>query len=245
MRRREFITLLGGAAAWPLAARAQQAAIPMIGFLSARSPIESASLVAGFRSGLKHLGYVEGQNLHIAFRWAEGHYDQLPTLAAELIQNQVVVIAATGGLPSALAAKSATTTIPIVFIVGDDPVKYGLVASFNRPGGNLTGVALLSVTIDTKRLELVRELVPKATSVALLINPGNPQSETQIKDMQAAARGTGLPLNILRATTENDIDTAFETLVRQGINALVVGADSLFPSRRKQIVALAARHAVP
>jgi putative ABC transport system substrate-binding protein len=246
VKRRDFIALIGGAAAtWPLAARAQQPAMPVIGFLSARSPIESRSLVVGFRNGLKELGYVEGQNVHIAFRWAEGQYDQLPALAAELVQNQVVVIAATGGVPSALAAKAATTTIPIVFTIGDDPLLYGLVASFNRPGGNVTGVALLAVTLDTKRLQLVHELVPKATRIAFLVNPGNPQSETQLKSMEAAAHAVGLQMNIVKATSEKDIDIAFETLVQQPVDALLVGADGVFASRRKQIVDLAARHAVP
>jgi putative ABC transport system substrate-binding protein len=246
MRRRDFIKgIAGSATVWPLATHAQQKAVPVIGFLSARSPVESTSNVTGFRDGLRELGYSEGQNVQITFRWAEGQYDLLPSLAAELVRDQVAVIAATGGVPSALAAKAATATIPIVFTVGDDPVKYGLVTSFNRPGGNVTGVALLGVTLDTKRLELALDLVPKPTGVGFLINPDNLQSETQVEDMQAAASAINLPLNVLKAATEDDIDTIFETLAQQRTNVLLVGADGVLISRRKRIVSLAARHQLP
>jgi putative tryptophan/tyrosine transport system substrate-binding protein len=245
MTRREFITLIGGAAAeWPLAARAQQAAMPVIGFLSSRSPRESASVVAGFRQGLKEAGYREGQNVHIAFRWAEGQFDQLPALASELVEIQVAVILAAGGTVTGLAAKAATSTIPIVCI-GTDPDKVGLVASLSRPGGNVTGISPLSWPLGAKRLGLLRELVPGATVIAVLINPNNPAAEMESEEIQAAARATGQQIHILHASGESGIDAAFTNLVQQRVGALLIGADPFFDSRRNQLVALATRHAVP
>jgi putative ABC transport system substrate-binding protein len=249
MRRRAVIRLLGGAAAaasisWPLAARAQQAAIPVIGWLSTASPNAYAGRVVAFRQGLKEAGYVEGQNVHIAFRWAEGRYDQLAALAAELVQSHVAVIAATGGLPSAVAAKAATATIPIAFI-GSDPVRSGLVASLNRPGGNLTGVSPLSALLEAKRLELLHELVPTAAVIGVLLNPSYTDVDFQSKDIEEAARTLGLQLRVVDASSERDIDAAFASLVQQRAGALLVQGDPFFNSRREQIVALAARHALP
>jgi putative ABC transport system substrate-binding protein len=244
MRRREFITLLGGAVAWPLAARAQQPAMPVVGFLSSRSPSESSSLVAAFRQGLGEAGYVEGQNVHIAFRWAEGQYDQLPALAAELVRSHAAVIAAVGGNVSGLAAKAATATIPIV-AVGSDPDKVGLVASLNRPGGNVTGVSPLNYVLDAKRLELLHELVPTAAMIAALVNPSSPVAGRQASDIDAAARALGLKIDILYAGAERDIDAAFANLNQRRAGALLVSTDPYFNTRRDQLVALAARHAIP
>jgi putative tryptophan/tyrosine transport system substrate-binding protein len=246
VKRRQFITLLGGAAAaWPLAARAQQPAVPVVGFVSSRSPNESASAVAAFRQGLTEAGYVEGQNVDIAFRWAEGQYDRLPALAADLARRQVAVIFATGGNPPAFAAKAATATIPIVFITGSDPVEVGLVASLSRPGSNVTGVSLFTSLLVAKRLELLRELVPTATTIAFLVNPNNSNAKPDTRVAQTAAGGFGRQLVVLGAGTENDIDTAFATLVQRRAHALLVNTDSFFLARRNQLVALAARHAVP
>ena len=246
MKRREFITLLGGAAAgWPLAALAQQRAMPVIGFLSSRSPGEAASAEAAFRNGLNETGYVEGQNAHIAFRWAEGRNDRLPALATDLVTRQVAVIVASGGGAAVLAAKAATTTIPIVFTFGGDPVKAGLVASFNRPSANVTGVNWFSADLGPKRLGLLLELVPKAAVIALVVNPMNPEATSQPADVQGAARTLGKQLYVLNASTAKEIDTAFATLVQQRAEALIVGGDPFFVNRREQLVALAARHALP
>ncbi len=246
MKRRKFITLLGGAtAAWTVAARAQQKAMPVIGFLNTGSPGPFAPLVAAFHQGLSETGYVEGQNLAIEYRWAEGRYDRLPALAADLVGRKVDVIPATGGPLSALAAKNATSTIPIVFSSGVDPVELGLVASLARPGGNLTGVTIISVELMPKRLELLSELVPQARVIALLVNPNNPGTKRMMIDGEEAARAKGLQLHILKAGAESEIDAAFVSLVQLQAGALVVGADPFFNSRREQAVALAARHAVP
>jgi putative ABC transport system substrate-binding protein len=245
VRRREFTTLVGGAAAvWPLAARAQQPAMPVIGFLHPASAAAYGDVLAAFRQGLKETGYVEGQNVAIEYRWAEGRYDRLPALAAELIDRPVAVLVA-GAFPAALAAKAGTSTTPIVFMSGVDPVQAGLVASLNRPGGNMTGMSLLMNGLVAKRLELLRELVPKAESIGLLVNPNNPRIEHDKTEMEAAVRVVGKQALIVRAGNENEIDTAFATLVQARVGAVVVTADPLFTSRREQIVALAARQPVP
>jgi putative ABC transport system substrate-binding protein len=246
MNRRELIILLGGTAvAWPFAARAQQKAMPVIGYLSSSSPGPLAPTVAAFRLGLGDTGYVEGQNLAIEYRWAEGHYDRLPALAADLVGRKVDVIAASGGNLPALAAKSATSTIPIVFQTGGDPVAEGLVASLARPGGNVTGVTFIAVELHPKRLELLSEMVPQARVIALLVNPNNASAERVMREVQEAARTKGLQLLILKAGSESEIDAAFATLVELQAGALLVGSDPFLNSRSDQLVALAARHAVP
>jgi putative ABC transport system substrate-binding protein len=246
MKRREFIGVLGSAAmTWPLAARAQQPAMPVIGFLSSASAEPYKPFVSAYRSGLSESGFSEGQNIVIEFRWAEGHYDRLPSLAAELVSRPVTLIAASGGLPSVLAAKAATTAIPIVFTLGSDPVKFGVVASLNRPGGNITGVSLLAYLLDAKRVELLHESVPTGKVFAMLVNPKSTQAKAQLTDFQASARSLGLDQIILEASTEKDIDKAFTTLVERRGNGLVVSADPFFLSRRDQIIALAARNRIP
>jgi ABC-type uncharacterized transport system substrate-binding protein len=245
MNRRDIITLLGGAAAtWPLAARAQQQAMPVIGFLHFGSPDLFTFQATAFGQGLKETGYVEGQNVGIEYRWAEGRYDRLPSLASDLVSRKVDLIAAFGP-PPATAAKNATSTIPIVFTVGSDPVWDGLVTSLARPSGNLTGISMLAVQLVPKRLELVSELILQAKSFALLVNPNNGYSERMIRDVEDTARAKGMPLRILKASTESEIDAAFAALGNPRIDALVIGDDPFFTARRVQLVALASRYAVP
>jgi putative ABC transport system substrate-binding protein len=245
MRRREFITFISGAAVtWPLTSRAQQKAMPVIGVLFTGTPSSAEPFMAAFRQGLGEAGYVEGRNFTIEGRWAEGHYDRLPALAAELVDRKVDLIMANSP-PSALAAKSATSTIPIVFRSGADPVGDGLVASLAQPRGNLTGVSFVADELTTKRLELLSELVPRAAVMALLMNPSNATAERVIRDVQEAARAKGVQLHVLKAASESEIDTAFDSLFQLHAGALVVGADPFLSSRREQIVALASRTAVP
>jgi putative tryptophan/tyrosine transport system substrate-binding protein len=246
LKRREFIALLGGAsAAWPLAARAQQQVLPVIGYLNSASPVTFAGSLTAFRKGLSETGYAEGRNVAIEFRWAGDHYDRLPGLAADLVRRQVTVIAATGSTPAPLAAKAATTTIPIVFYVGVDPVEVGLVASLNRPGGNLTGVTSLNVEVGPKRLELLHELVPAATIFALLVNPTNPNAETYSRDLQTAAHSLGLQLHVLRTSTERDFDAVFATLVQLRAGALLIAPDGFFVGHSEQLAAWTLRLALP
>ena len=245
MRRREFITLIGGAAAWPLAARGQQPAMPVVGFLSTRASGDDLHLVAAVRRGLRETGFIEDQNVAFEYRFAENQNDRLPALAADLVRRQVSVITA-GPTPAALAARAATATIPIVFEVATDPVAVGLVASLSRPGGNVTGVTNLGVEIAPKRLELLSELLPTVTNIALLINPTSPVvAEALLRDSQTAARSLGLQLHVLHASTERDLDTAFATLGRLRAGALVIGSDPFFTSRSERLAALTVRHAVP
>ena len=245
MRRRAFITLVGGAAVWPLSARAQQLAMPLIGYLGAQSPAAFASRVRAFRQGLGETGYAEGRNVAIEFRWAEGQHNRLSALAADLVSRQVAVIVAPGGAPAALAAKSATTTIPIVFEMGADPIAMGLVGSLNRPGGNLTGVSSLNVEVTPKRLEILHELVPTAAVLAVLVNPTSPTADSQLRNLQAAASTLGLQLHVLHASTERDFDTVFATLLRLRAGGLVVASDTFFATHSEQLAALTVRHAVP
>jgi putative tryptophan/tyrosine transport system substrate-binding protein len=245
MRRREFILLLGGAAAWPLAAHAQQPAMPVVGFLSSRSPGESAHLVASFRQGLRELGYLEGQNVMIEFRWADGRYDQLPALADDLVGRRVAVIASAGGTVTAKAAKAATKSIPIVFTIGGDPVRHGLVASLSRPGGNVTGVNQFTSEMVAKRLELLQELMPKGNAITFLINPSNPNTEADTTDVRDAARSLRLQLQVLSASTEGELEIAIAAAGRLDKGTVLVNADPFFDSRRDHLVALVARHALP
>jgi putative tryptophan/tyrosine transport system substrate-binding protein len=244
VRRREFITLLSGAAAWPFGARAQQQ-MPVIGFLNSASPEGYAPMMAAFRQGLSEIGYVEGQNVAIEYRLANNELDRLPELAADLVRRRVAVIAASGGTAVPLAAKAATTTIPIVFGVGGDPVKFGFVASFNRPGGNVTGISFMSDQLVPKRVGLLHELVPGAVRFALLVNPTIPNTETLTRDSQAAASAIGRQIEVLTASTNRDIDLAFASLVQKQADALLVAPGVLFANRRVQLTTLAARHAVP
>ena len=247
LRRREFITLLGGAAAaWPLAARAQQTALPVIGFLNSQSPDGFTSRLGAFRQGLKDTGYVEGESVAIEFRWSDGQNDRLPALAADLVRRQVAVIAATGAPASAFAAKAATTTIPIVFSVAEDPVRLGLVASLARPGGNLTGVNFWTAELSAKRLELQRELAPTAVRIAVLVNPAiAANAETTLRDVELAARAMGLQIRVLNASTSGEINAVFASFARERPDALFVGGDPFFHSRRLQLVHLASHHRVP
>ena len=246
MRRREFIALVGGsAAAWPFAARAQQPAMQVIGFLNSSSPGGVAPLVAAFRQGLNEAGYIEGRNVTIEYRWAELHHDRLPELAADLVRRKVTVIAATT-TTAALAAKAATATIPIVFEMASDPVELGLVASLNRPGGNITGVTNVNIEVAPKRLELLHEIIPTATTFALLINPSNPTlAEPTTRDIRASARTLGVQLHVVSATTDNEVEHAFASLAKLGVGGLVIGTDPFFTGIREHLAALAARYRIP
>jgi len=246
VRRRHFITLLGVAAAvWPLAARAQQPAMPVIGFLNAASPGQFAHVVRAFHLGLNETGYVEGRNVVIEYRWAENQYDRLPALAADLVRRQVAALVATGGDQSVQAAKEATATIPIIFVYGNDPVAGGLVASLNRPGGNATGVTLIDTDLVAKRLELLHELVPKAAVIAVLINPNNPNAELQAREAQEAARLLGVRVHILHAGNERDFDAALHTAIQHSASALQVVGDAFVTGNRDALVALVTRHGIP
>jgi putative ABC transport system substrate-binding protein len=245
MRRRDFITLLGGAAAWPLAARAQQPGLPVVGFLSSRSPAEAAADLAAFRQGLGQTGYFEGKNLAMEYRWAEGRYDRLPAMAAELVARQVAVIAAVGAEPSGLAAKAATSTIPIVCGLAGDAVKAGLVSSLNRPGGNITGVIVTALELAPKRVELAHQLVPNTKALAALNNPKFPPAVAEINDLQVAAHSVGLDVTVLDASDESEIDAAFSVLSRNKVGALIITTDPFLLGQREQLVQLAARHKIP
>jgi putative tryptophan/tyrosine transport system substrate-binding protein len=244
LKRREFLTLLGGTFVWPLTARAQRPTMPVIGFLHARSPDDAMPQVAAFRRGLAEAGYIDGQNAIIEFRWAHGQYDKLPPMAAELVQLPAAVLFA-GAEPAALAAKAATSTIPIVFSIGSDAVQLGLVASYNRPGGNTTGVSMFTAALEAKRLGLLHEVVPRTATMGLLVNPNYPLAKNQIRDVQAAAGALGLRIHILYAGTDHEIDAAFETIGQHKIVALLQAADPFLDTRRDKLVVLAARYAVP
>jgi putative ABC transport system substrate-binding protein len=245
IKRRAFIAALGGAAAWPVVVRGQQPAMPVIGYLGAQSPATFASRLDAFRQGLGESGYVDGKNVTIEFRWAEGQHHKLPALAADLVARRVAVIVAPGGAPAALAAKSATTAIPIVFEMGADPIAMGLVGSLSRPGGNITGISSLSVEVTPKRLEILHELVPTATVFAALVNPTSPTADSQTRNLQAAARVLRVQLHVLHASTEQDVDATFATLSRLRAGGLVVASDTFFAFHSEQLAALTARHATP
>jgi putative tryptophan/tyrosine transport system substrate-binding protein len=245
MRRRQFITLLGGSAAWPLGATAQQAVMPVIGYLGAESPAAFASRVTAFRQGLGESGYVEGRNVAIEFRWAGGQHNRLPVLAAELVSHRVAVIVAPGGAPAALAAKSVTTTIPIVFEMGADPIATGLVQTINRPGGNITGVTSLNVQVTPKRLEILHEAVPAAAVITVLLNPTSPTADSQLRNLQAAASALGVRLHVLHASSERDFDAVSARLSELRPGGLVVSSDTFFATHSEQLAALTVRHALP
>ena len=245
MKRREFITLLGGAAAWPLAAQAQQRGLPVIGFLGAPSAAPYARYVAAVHQGLKEVGYVEHQNVAMEYRWADSQYDRLPALAADLVSRRVAVIVPIGESPAVLAAKAATWTIPIVFNLGADPIELGLVTNLSRPGGNITGIAMMALEIETKQLQLLHELAPTSTSIAILLNPSSGQAQPQEREAQEAARVLGLQVLVLKASTEREIEQAFAALVRERAGALLVGADTFFVSQATLFVVLTARHSIP
>jgi len=245
VKRREFITLIGGAGAWPLAARGQQSAVPVVGFMSSRSPEDSAHLVAAFRRGLAEGGFVEGQNVATEFRWANGDYDRLPAMAADLVNQQVAVIVAAGGEPAALAAKVATKTIPIVVGLGADPEKLGLVASLNRPGGNVTGVTLMTALMEPKRLGLLRDLVPGAALIGVILNPAFPAAARQLQEIEETARGIDQKIVVAKASTDEELEAAFSLLVREQVNALLVAASPYFDTRRERIIDFAAEQRLP
>jgi putative ABC transport system substrate-binding protein len=245
MKRREFITLVGGAAAWPFAASAQQSMTPVIGILGATTLEENRNWIAAIFQGLKESGFVEGQNLAAEYRWAEGQYDRLPALATELVVRRIAVIVPVGGAPPTSAAKAATSTIPVVFNMGGDPVRLGFVASLNRPGGNLTGVSMLVVETEAKRLALLSELAPSAKLIAVIVNPDNAQAEMQVRSVQVAAAGTGRQLLVLRARTRDEIEAAFAALMREGAGALLVAGDTFFGSQLSVFVSLVNRHGIP
>src|SRR4029077_2714386 len=240
-----FITLLGGAAAWPIGARAQQPAMPVVGILASVSPGPYARFIEAIKQGLREAGYVEGRNVAIEYRWADGQYDRLPQLATELVDRGVAVIILVGGGPTTAAAKAATATIPIVFNTGEDPVKTGSVAALNRPGGNVTGISLLTVAMEAKRLQLLRELVPTAAVVAIIVNPNNPQADQQLQELQAAARTLGVQVEAFKAGTPNEIDNVFANVVQRRASALHMAGDAFFNTRKEQFIVLSARHALP
>jgi putative ABC transport system substrate-binding protein len=245
MKRREFITLIGSAAAWPLAARAQNTALPVVGFLHSRGPQDAAHITAGFRRGLRDAGFIDGQNVRIEYRWTHGQYQQLPALAKELVGLPVSIIVAGGGTPAVLAAKSATSTIPIVFAMSGDAVKLGLAKSINRPGGNVTGIDIFATVLDPKRLSLLHDLVPGASTVAYLVNASFPPSAQQVASAEAAASAMGLRIRVLRASNEQELDAAFATLGQESIRALAVASSPYFDTERSRIVQLAASYSVP
>jgi putative ABC transport system substrate-binding protein len=245
MKRREFIRALSGVVAWPLTARAQQPTVPVIGFLSSLSRDGSGPLIAAFERGLREVGYIPGQNLTIEYRWAAGQYERLPTLAADLIRKRVAILVTTGGEPAALAAKAASSTTPIVFNVGSDPVKMGLVASYNRPDSNATGMNILTESMEPKRLGILRELLPQTATLAVLFNPKFPPAEVQLKDIDGAARALGMKVLPFSASTEGDFEPAFQSIVQQQIPALIVATDPFFVARRSDLIALAARYSLP
>src|ERR1700730_1383635 len=243
--RREFISLLGSAAAWPLAARAQQPSMPVIGYLSARSPADTSHLVDAFRRGLRETGFIEGQNVAIEYRWGFGDHNQLPKLAEELVRKPVTLLVTTGGESAALAAKAATSSIPIAFIIGGDPVAMGLAASLNRPGGNATGISILTSNLEPKRLEFLRELVPQASIIGALLDPNFPPFATQLRDMREAAHSLGAQVREFTASSDTEVDAAFEGVAQRGIGAISIAAGPFFDTRRDRLVSLAARYKVP